>query len=312
MLGEEPILRELQEELEADKRYRDEWRTAQILFGRRQLKEAEQILTRLAAEKRPEAQALLETVREARSASEEEDFYNRGREKALKLIQQQQLEQAADLLRNLLSLFPGDPILERDLQSVQSLRAPEVARQRSSCGEAERRPQSRQRAGAGPLPSPALAAGGYPRASAMIGLVALLLIIVATVAIWGPPRRSTVQPVEGHRFRACGTKGARESAVPAPVASLTVETDRQQTAKAKPHPPRPLRMSKKWWRKQCRVATRPSPETLQPSAGSSSSRTSSDDPTAAGPGCCHFRRLRPACPRMFSRPPRFRRRRPEW
>ncbi len=128
LLGEEPILQELLQELEADKRYRDEWRTAQILFGRRQLKEAEQILTRLAAQKRPEAQALLEAVRQARSASEEEDFYNRGREKALKLIQQQQLEQAGDLLRNMLSLFPGDPILERDLQSVQSLRGPEVAR----------------------------------------------------------------------------------------------------------------------------------------------------------------------------------------
>lgn len=117
-LPEEPSLEALRQELEAGKKYREEFRAAQVLFGRRQFQEAERILVRLAAEDRPEVHALLETVREARADSEEENFYRRGREKALKLIQQKQLEQAADLLRNLLSLFPEDAILLRDLQSI--------------------------------------------------------------------------------------------------------------------------------------------------------------------------------------------------
>jgi len=116
----DPIILALEQELKADKEYREEWHTAQVLFGRRQFQKAEQILVRLASPDRPEIAMLLEKVREARAASEEEDFYRQGREKALKLIQQQEFEQAADLLRNLLTLFPGDPILERDLQSVQS------------------------------------------------------------------------------------------------------------------------------------------------------------------------------------------------
>ncbi|HJT89637.1 MAG TPA: TonB family protein [Bryobacteraceae bacterium] len=117
-LPQEPSLEALRQELEAGKKYREEFRAAQVLFGRRQFQEAERILVRLAAEDRPEVHALLETVREARADSEEENFYRRGREKALKLIQQKQLEQAADLLRNLLSLFPEDAILLRDLQSI--------------------------------------------------------------------------------------------------------------------------------------------------------------------------------------------------
>jgi hypothetical protein len=36
------------------------------------------------------------------------------------LIQQRQFAQAADLLRNLLALFPGDSILERDLVVAQN------------------------------------------------------------------------------------------------------------------------------------------------------------------------------------------------
>jgi tetratricopeptide (TPR) repeat protein len=118
-LNEEPALQALREELESDKKYRDEWRRAQVLFSRRQFEEAEAILDRLAEQDRPDAQALLETVREARAAGEELQFYAKGREKALKLIQQRQFGQAADLLHNLLSLFPGDPILERDLQSAR-------------------------------------------------------------------------------------------------------------------------------------------------------------------------------------------------
>jgi protein TonB len=119
-LPADPAIQALQQELKADQEYREEWHTAQVLFGRRQFQKAEQILVRLASPDRPEIALLLEKVREARAASEEEDFYKHGREKALKLIQQRQFEPAADLLRNLLTLFPGDPILERDLESVQS------------------------------------------------------------------------------------------------------------------------------------------------------------------------------------------------
>jgi len=115
----DPAILALEQELKADQEIREEWHTAQVLFGRRQFQKAEQILVRLATPDRPEIALLLEKVREARAASEEEDFHKQGREKALKLIQQQQFGQAADLLRNLLTLFPGDPILERDLQSVQ-------------------------------------------------------------------------------------------------------------------------------------------------------------------------------------------------
>jgi len=74
----------------------------------------------LAGENRPDALVLLEKVREARAAAEEDSFYKRGREKAVKLIQDEQWDQAAELLRNLLALFPGDPILERDLKTAEA------------------------------------------------------------------------------------------------------------------------------------------------------------------------------------------------
>jgi TonB family protein len=117
-LPDEPALVEMRQELDRDKQFRQEWRAAQVLVGRRHFEQAEQILVRLDGSAHPEVQTLLETVRQARAASEEQGFYKRGREKALLLIQQGQTEQAADLLRNLLSLFPGDAILERDLRSV--------------------------------------------------------------------------------------------------------------------------------------------------------------------------------------------------
>ena len=81
---------------------------------------AENILFLLAAQNRPDAQALLEAVRAARAASEEDDFFDHAREQGLKLIAQHQFEQAADLIRNLLTLFPGDPILKRDLQTAEA------------------------------------------------------------------------------------------------------------------------------------------------------------------------------------------------
>ena len=121
-LPDEPALVEMRQELDRDKQFRQEWRAAQVLVGRRQFEQAERMLVRLDGSQHPEVQTLLETVRQARAANEEQGFYNRGREKALHLIQQGQTEQAADLLRNLLSLFPGDAILERDLRGVTGQR----------------------------------------------------------------------------------------------------------------------------------------------------------------------------------------------
>jgi protein TonB len=118
--GPEPVLDGLRAELEADRKYRESLCNAQVLFGRRQLQEAERILTDLAMPEHPEACARLDAVREARAASDEEKFFDRGREKALELVQQGQFAEAVDLFRNLLALFPGNPILERDLAAAQS------------------------------------------------------------------------------------------------------------------------------------------------------------------------------------------------
>ncbi len=137
----DPSLLQLSAELEQDKKYREEWRNAQVLVGRRQFEEAERVLVRLDGTQRPEVQTLLKTVREARAAREEEGFYKRGRDKALLLIQQKQTEQAADLLRNLLSLFPGDPVLERDLRAIGGARQDAV---RPSAEPPEAKPAPKQ------------------------------------------------------------------------------------------------------------------------------------------------------------------------
>ena len=126
VLPDEFALLQLRDELEHDKKFREEWRLAQVLVARRQFEEAERILARLDGSKHPEVQTLLKTAREARGAGEEQDFYKRGREKARNLVEQGQQEQAADLLRNLLSLFPGDAILERDLENVELRRRSEM------------------------------------------------------------------------------------------------------------------------------------------------------------------------------------------
>lgn len=120
-LGPEPALEALRAELESQRKYREELGRAQVLFAQRQLLEAERVLAQMVAvQDRPEARALLTAVQQARSAAEEENFRERGREKALELMQQGQFAQAADLLHNLLSLFPGNPILERDLAAARS------------------------------------------------------------------------------------------------------------------------------------------------------------------------------------------------
>jgi TonB family protein len=119
-LGDSPLFAAVREELAARRKDDEDWTAAQVLFGRCRFEEAELILTRLAERNRPEVLALLATVREARAVSAEAQLYENGRDKALKLIQQEEFGQAADLLRNLLSLFPDDPILERQLASAQA------------------------------------------------------------------------------------------------------------------------------------------------------------------------------------------------
>ncbi len=130
LFGQDPALQTLHEQLTTEREYREQLRDAQILFGRRQFQEAESIVSELVDESHPEAQALLDAVRTARAAAEEESFCERGREKAVELMQQRQFAQAADLLRNLVSLFPRNIILERDLMAAERAldqASPEIA-----------------------------------------------------------------------------------------------------------------------------------------------------------------------------------------
>jgi TonB family protein len=194
-IGPEPALDRLREELESEGKYREELRTAQTLFGRRQLQEAERVLVGLMGQDRPEAQALLDAVRQARAATEEENFCERGRERALRLMQQQQFAQAVDLLGNLLSLFPGNPILERDLIAAQAALGREAPHAIAVVEEANSAPEA-------PAPPPPLVAllpepetrraiGGTTRVShpsrvrrAAIAGTASLVLVSASGAAW--------------------------------------------------------------------------------------------------------------------------------
>jgi TonB family protein len=118
--GPELSLELLQPELESERKYREDLRAAQVLLGRHQLEEAERVLERHVAASRPDAKALSAAIRQARAAAKEEDFFDHSREKALELIEQQQFDAAAKLLCNLLALFPGNPILEKDLLAAQN------------------------------------------------------------------------------------------------------------------------------------------------------------------------------------------------
>jgi TonB family protein len=120
--GPEVPLEPLHQELETERMYREDLRAAQMLLGRHQLEEAERVLEQHVAANRPDAKALSVAIRQARAAAEDENFFDRSREKALQLIEQQQFDAAAKLLANLLALFPGNPVLERDLVDAQSRR----------------------------------------------------------------------------------------------------------------------------------------------------------------------------------------------
>lgn len=243
LVGGEPILSALREELEAVKRYREDWRAAQVLFGRRLFQEAERLLVSLAAPDRPEVDALLETVRAARAASEEQNFYNQGREKALKLIEQRQFGQAADLLRNLLSLFPSDAILERDLQAAEAGRRAEPA-------AAAPPPPLEAPSAAEPEPAPAApvfhtAAPAARGRWAVMGIPAGVLAVAGAVAVWSFSGEESPapqpRPAQAAAPPAVAAPPAREEPVlpPKPVPAAA-----QPRAKARPEP-KPFALSKR-------------------------------------------------------------------
>jgi TonB family protein len=166
-------------------------RQAQVLFGRRQYREAEEILTALAAQGRADASALLETVRAARASSEEQDFFKRGHEQALKFIEQGQFEQAADLVRNLLNLFPEDPILQRDLQLAQPAGS-NPAREAAAVPEEPEAPLPEPEL---PAPTLQLTLGSQaPSRVLWATLAGSLLLVSASAAVWKASHTSTVQP----------------------------------------------------------------------------------------------------------------------
>lgn len=228
-LGRDPALGALFEELESDRRYRDELHAAQVHFARRQLSEAEIILIRLAEEDRPEAQALLEAVRGARAATEEEDFCERGRQKALLLVQQEQFAQAVDLLRNLLTLFPGDPILQRDLLAAQS-RLPQspvpVAVQPVEEVPAPQIPQP----GGRMVLEPGTLLQGRLRLAAIAGTASLVLVSGAAGA-WKLTHRSPPAAAAGKaQQHAANTDPAVKAIAAAPPAENPKKPSRQSTS----------------------------------------------------------------------------------
>jgi TonB family protein len=238
--GEDPALEALRQELASKRQYREELRTAQILFGRRQLQEAERILSRIVAQDRPEAQALLEAVKGARAAAEEENFCENGREKAVELIQQQQFAQAADLLRNLLALFPGNTILERELMVAQkgldhesSQAAPaavdEDPEPPPQAIAATSQPASKTEAHAGPanrIPVPRSAPSRFRRA-AVTGTVSLALASAAGLA-WKSSRTGAPAPKQA----ATPPATLPPSAAPLPVTSAPADPVSTATGQA--------------------------------------------------------------------------------
>jgi len=224
-LGPDPALDTLQTEIESYREYREELRKAQVLFGKRRLRDAENILTHLVSGERPEAQVLLEAVRQARAAGEEESFYEQGRDTARKMIEQEQPAQAADLLRNLLSLFPGDPILERDLKAAQAAineRSAAVIAEATTAGSLE--PGARLEVSPQP-PSGVTPAGSRSRVrlAVTVGAASLVFISAGTLAwnrtgrgikVSSPPVLpiASQQPAEG------------APAAPVPAAALPSQT----------------------------------------------------------------------------------------
>ena len=215
----EPALLELREELARDKKFREELRAAQVLVAKRQFEEAEKILVRLDSQ-RSEVQTLLRTVREARAASEEQGFYNRSREKAQHLLQQGQAEQAADLLRNLLALFPGDPILQRDLRAIPVARAaepkPEPAVPAASAPPVRPAAASRLQ----PVLAPPTTKPDWLRRWPVLAGVGFVLLVTAGAAVKGVFGNAPAKPVAAAK-KAVATPAPAVAAAPQPVVTAS-------------------------------------------------------------------------------------------
>ena len=171
---QETRLQALQKDLEKERAYQNQRQTAEVFYGRGEYREAEKLLLVLAARRpnSPELHALLEAARAGRAAADEKQFYDRGRVKALRLAEDRQLDQAADLLRNLLAVFPNDPILEKDLRSVLAAQyrqgdgneAAPAGRQPAE-QEAPTEPADSRQGPSGAAQSDSIAAPAQPRAA---------------------------------------------------------------------------------------------------------------------------------------------------
>jgi periplasmic protein TonB len=267
-LGPKLTLEALREELQSEKNFREELRKAQVLFGRRQLREAEHILVGLAAQDRP-VSALLAEVRKARAATEEEDFRERGREKASDLMRQEQFTQAADLLGNLLALFPDDPILRRELEAARSGLSQEPAEPIPAAEAEAPQPPAAPEAVEPLLPpgflfvqeNPVAARGPsgrrFPRA-AMVGAASVLLASATGVA-WELSRHSAPVANAATAHAAPVPAVTPPPAAPAIAAANTTESF-QAPEKSAPRAPAPQSMA----------AAKPSRESAQPATRSAS------------------------------------------
>ena len=240
-LGREPALEALRQELESEKEYRHGLRDAQVLFGRRQLEEAENILARLVVQDRPEAQALLETVRQTRTSSDEEKFFAQGRESALELIKSGQFEQAADVLRNLLSLFPGNVILARDLNTAEAA----LARTSASVPVAEAAGTAKTAAPVFAVPSFGRVAAEESSAGNHRGLfmgVAALAVVALSGAAWqfwpasSSVRTASARPQVPVAAQQPIAAPASTSAAASAVQQVPAQTSKQPPVKTQPPP----------------------------------------------------------------------------
>ena len=216
-LGPDPVLDTLQAELESCCEYRDELRKAQVLFGKRQLRDAESILMDLVACDRPEAQKLLDAVRQALATGEEESFYEHGRDTARKMIEQEQPAQAVDLLRNLLALFPGDTILQWDLRTAQAAadkRSPAPTPMVATTGAPALPASPQPPTGINPV-----AARSRVRLAATVGAASLILISAGTLA-WNRTGRSA--KVSSPPAVPSASQFPAEDSAPAPIPAATL------------------------------------------------------------------------------------------
>jgi TonB family protein len=193
-----------------------------------------------------------EVEEQSRAAREEEQFYNSGREKALTLIQQQLFEQAADLLCNLLALFPGDPTLERDLRCAQGReqdRHEDTVLPSAKLGEPEtcemqaepscQRLPARLAEAQSPVAAPARARW------AMIAAAALFLLVSASAAVWKFSRNEfqapgQMRPTPDSAQLSVTREVQGQVATPtAPAPSSVVPGSGKMQAKIAPAEPRP-------------------------------------------------------------------------